>query len=185
MYLREKKIKILHVKNILLICISVFCIFVCGFYIISEFTYYRDDPYVAWNAVSMKSSIIWIIIGTILLVYAIISRRLIGKATFFSRYFEGSLDGMVKSNDIAIVEGSKDSRIKRQMIYFRKHYMQKFELLEKKGEMIAELYSKKALCECRDCGATIEKRIFLLGNVLIVIIQICLQRFLLIIVFIV
>ena len=100
---------------------------------ISEFAYYRDEPYIAWNATSMASSIVLFIVGSILLIQALISRSLIGKATFFSGYFEGSLDGLVKSNDLAKVVGRKDVRIRKQMIYLRKRYMQKFELLEEKG----------------------------------------------------
>ena len=164
MYLREKKIKKLQIKNILIACLGVFHVFTYGFYIISEFVYYRDEPYIAWNATSMASSIVLFIVGSVLLIQALISRSLIGKATFFSGYFEGSLDGLVKSNDLAKVVGHRDVRIRKQMIYLRKRYMQKFELLEEKGEMVAELYSKKALCECKNCGATIEKRIFFTGT---------------------
>lgn len=164
MYLREKKIKTLQIKNMLITCFGVLYFFVCGFYIISEFTYYRDEPNIAWNAKSMTSSIVLFIIALILLIQALTSHNMIKKATFFSSYFEGSLDGLVKSNDLAKVVGHKDANIRKQMIYLRNHYMQKFELLEEKGEMVVQLYSKKALCECRNCGATIEKRIFFTGK---------------------
>ena len=164
MYLREKKIKKLQVKNALLVCLGLFYVFTCGYYIVSEFMYYRDDLYTAWHAKSMVSSIVLFIVGSVLLIHALTSRNLIGKATFFSGYFEGSLDGLVKSNDLAKVVGHKDVSIRKQMICFRKRYMHKFELLEEKGEMVAKLYSKKVLCECRNCGATIEKRIFFTGT---------------------
>lgn len=163
MYLREKKIKMLQIKNFLIACFGVFQVFTCGFYIISEFTYYRDDPSVAWHAKSMASSIVLFIIGSVVLIHALISRRLIGKATFFSGYFERSLDGLVKCSDLAKVVGHKEVHTRKQMIHFRKHYMHKFELLDEEREMIAELYSKKALCVCKSCGATIEKRIFFTG----------------------
>ena len=94
MYLKEKNVRLLRIKNIIFTFIGVFSVFVCGFYIISEFTYYRDNPYLAWHAKSMASSIAWVIIGAILLIEALISRNLIGKATFYSGYFEGSLDGL-------------------------------------------------------------------------------------------
>ena len=164
MYLKEKKIKRLQLKNLLFICFSVFELFVCGTYIISEFTTYRDNPEVAWHAKSMASSIVMVIVSSVLLVQAILSRRWIGKATFFSGYFEGSLDGRVEASELAKVTGDKVEKIRKQLISFRKHYMQKFELLEEKGEMIAELYSKKVLCACKSCGATMEKRIYFTGT---------------------
>ncbi len=164
MYLKEKNVRLLRIKNIIFTIIGVVSVFVCGFYIISEFTYYRDNPYLAWHAKSMVSSIIWVIIGAILLIEAIISRNLIGKATFYSGYFEGSLDGWVKCSDLAQVVGKKEEKVKRQLSFFRKIYMKKFEMAEKDGETVAELYSKKSLCECRNCGANMEKRIFFTGS---------------------
>lgn len=164
MYLKEKNVRLLRVKNIIFTIIGVVSVFMCGFYIVSEFTYYRDNPYLAWHAKSMASSIIWVAIGAILLIEAIISRNLIGKATFYSGYFEGSLDGWVKCSDLAQVVGKKEEKVKRQLSFFRKIYMKKFEMAEKDGETVAELYSKKSLCECRNCGANMEKRIFFTGS---------------------
>lgn len=164
MYLKEKNVRLLRVKNIIFTIIGVVSVFMCGFYIVSEFTYYRDNPYLAWHAKSMASSIIWVTIGAILLIEAIISRNLIGKATFYSGYFEGSLDGWVKCSDLAQVVGKKEEKVKRQLSFFRKIYLKKFEMAEKDGETVAELYSKKSLCECRNCGANMEKRIFFTGS---------------------
>ena len=164
MYLKEKNVRLLRIKNIIFTIIGVVSVFMCGFYIVSEFTYYRDNPYLAWHAKSMASSIIWVTIGAILLIEAIISRNLIGKATFYSGYFEGSLDGWVKCSDLSQVVGKKEEKVKRQLSFFRKIYMKKFEMAEKDGETVAELYSKKSLCECRNCGANMEKRIFFTGS---------------------
>lgn len=164
MYLKEKTVRLLRIKNIVFIMIGVVSIFVCGFYIVSEFTYYRDDPYTAWHAKSMASSVAWVITGAALLIEAAVSRNLMGKAAFYSGYFEGSLDGWVKCSDLAEVVGKKEEKVKRQLSAFRKLYMKKFELVEKDGETAAELYSRKTLCECRSCGANIEKRIFFTGS---------------------
>lgn len=163
MYLREKKIKALKIKNILSDCLGIFLILVYGNYIITEFAYYRNDPLTAWNAVSMKSAIILFPIGVILVLQAYISRRRINRATFLSGYFEGSLYGSIKCSDIAAVLEKEEKLIRKQMISLRKHYMEKFELKEDKGETVAELYSKKTLCECKNCGAAIEKSIYFTG----------------------
>ncbi|MCD8187536.1 MAG: hypothetical protein LUD57_02750 [Ruminococcus sp.] len=160
MYLKENVIKLLHVKNVIFIIVSVFSILVCGTYIISEFTYYRDDIEYALEAVSMKSSIIWIIISTVLLVFSAVSRTMIKKAAFYSSFFEGDLDRFVKYSDLAAVTGKKPSTVKLQLTFFRFIYMKNYRLTKKDNAEIVELYSKKITCECRSCGAHMEKRAF-------------------------
>lgn len=163
MYLKEKTIKLLRIKNIIFAIIGVFNLLVSGYYIVSEFIYYRDDLYTAWHAKSMTSSIVWVIISIILLITAAISRNRIGNATFYSSYFEGDLDGYVKYGDLAEVTGKSVKKVRRQLRLFRKYYMKNYELKEENGEEIVELYSKKCFCECGNCGAHIEKRIFFTG----------------------
>ena len=99
MYLNEKKIKMLQIKNILFICFGVFEAFFSGSYIVSEFVMYRDNLYTAWHAKSMASSILFFTVGSILLVHALISRHRIGQATFFSSYFTGTCP-YCKSSDL-------------------------------------------------------------------------------------
>lgn len=123
-------------------------------YIVSEFTYYRNDIYTAWHAKSMTISIMWVIICAILLTEAVTSRNLMGKATFYSSYFEG---------DLTHVIGRSERKVTRQLHLFRKLYMKKLELKEKEGMKVVVFYSKKCRCECRNCGANIEKRIFFTG----------------------
>lgn len=163
MYLREKTIRLLSIKNNIFTIVGVLGTLMSGYYIISEFIYYRDDLYTAWHAKSMASSIVWLIICTILLTEAAISRNLIGKATFYSSYFEGDLDGYVKCCDLAEVVGKSAKKVEKQLHLFRRLYMKKFELKEIDGMKVVELYSKKCMCECRNCGANIEKRIYFTG----------------------
>ena len=44
MYLKEKTVKLLGIKNIILTIFGVLCILLDGSYIVSEFVYYRNDP---------------------------------------------------------------------------------------------------------------------------------------------
>ena len=164
MYLREKTIRKLRIKNVILAIFGVFNIFSCGYYILGEFIYYRNDPGTAWNAVSMKSSIFWLIVAILLLVHVAISRKRIGNANFYSGYFEGDLDGYITYEDLAGVTGESSEKIRKQLHRFLKYYMRNFELKEKDGEEMVELYSKKILCECKNCGANMEKRIFFTGT---------------------
>lgn len=163
MYLREQKIRLLRIRNLLFVLFGAFQVATCGYYIVAMFTYYRDDPDTALHAVSMPSSIFWLIVGTILLIIAAVSRSRIGNAVFYSGYFEGDLDGYITYDDLAEVTGKSAVIVRKQLLSFRKHYMQHFELTKKGGRELVELDSKKALCECRSCGAAIEKRIFFTG----------------------
>lgn len=165
MYLREKKILLLRIRNVLL---SIFCVVELlgrGFYVISEFVYYRDDPESAWGAVDMKSSLIMLPIVTVLLILVGISRSRIGNAVFYSSCFEGDLDGYLHYADLAAVTGKTLRQVRRELRFCRRHYMQRFEIKpQPDGTEIIELYSKKALCECKSCGAHIEKRVFFTGT---------------------
>lgn len=164
MYLREKKIKLLRIRNVLLTVFAVFEVLVRGYYIISEFVYYRDDPDTALHAVSMPGSLIIVPIAVAVLIWIGISRRRIGNAAFYSSYFEGDLDGYIPCADLAEVTGFSEQRVRRQLRACLRHYMKDFTLGEKDGTAQVILSSKTALCQCKSCGAEIEKRIFFTGE---------------------
>ncbi|WP_288885741.1 hypothetical protein [uncultured Eubacterium sp.] len=163
MYLLEKRIKKLAIKNIIFIIIAAFNVLLCGSYIISEFVYYRDDLDTAMHAVSMKSSIRGMIVAIILLTIAIVSRKWIGNARIYSSYFENDLDGYVTYHDLAGVTGYSVAKVRRHLHIFRKLYMKNYELKVIKGQEMVELYSKTYMCECKNCGGVIEKRVFFTG----------------------
>ena len=128
MYLLEKRIKKLRIKNIIFILMAAANILVSGSYIISEFVYYRDDLETAMNAVSMKSAIRGVIFAIIVLIIAIISRKWIGNARIYSSYFENDLDGYVTYYDLAGVTGYSPAKVRSQLKLYRKLYMKNFEL---------------------------------------------------------
>ena len=164
MYLKEKKLKLLRVRNAVLTALALFRLLVSGYYIIAEFTYYRDTPEYAWEAVSMKQSMILVPLLILFLMLIGLSRRSMGNARFYSGCFEGDLDGDVSCADLAAVTGLPERRVCRQLRFCRRHYMQNFELNRQADGMHAVLGSKTVLCQCRHCGAQIEKRIFFTGQ---------------------
>lgn len=161
-YLKKKAVAALKVKNVLLCIISIFMIFAGGYYIVGEFVYYMDDPQTAWGAVDMKFSIVLVCIGIAALLYVIISARAIGNAVFFSSYFEGDLDGEVMFADLAKVVGKSEAAVCRQLHFYRSVYMKGFDFSQD-GRSV-QLSSKTCLCECRSCGAHIEKKIYFTGE---------------------
>lgn len=163
MYLREKRIKLLKIKNIIFVIIGMFCVASSVFVLTSLISYYRDDLKIVLEAKATPDCVKNIIIGMILLVIAGISRRRIGDANFYSSYFEGDLSGYIQYGDLAEVTGKSEGTVKRQLHFFRKIYMKGYEL-----EMVDHieqivLNSKKCICECKNCAGLMEKRIYFTG----------------------
>lgn len=82
MYLREKRIKLLKLKNVMFTVLGIFFVAVSAFVMLSLISYYHDILETVLEAKATPDSIAATIIGLILLLTAGISRRLIGDANF-------------------------------------------------------------------------------------------------------
>ena len=164
MYLRKKLVTALKIKNVLLCIFSVLEIFVSAYYIVSEFTAYWDKPEYAWGAVDMKLSIVLLCVGIGVLLLVLASSQFIGNAVFYSSYFEGDLDGFVTCADLSRVMGKSPSAVYRHLAFYRLIYMKGFVLKQSEKGAYAELNSKTCLCECKNCGAHIEKKVYFTGE---------------------
>lgn len=163
MYLREKRIKILKVKNVILVIVGLFLVAASVYVLVSLISYYHDNLKTVLEAKATPGSVRNIIIGVIFLLIAGISRRLIGDANFYSSYFEGDLSGYIQYSDLAEVTGKSAGMVKLQLHLFRRIYMKGYELeIVERTEQVV-LNSKKCMCECKQCGASIEKRIYFTG----------------------
>lgn len=163
MYLREKRIKILKIKNVIFVILGIFFVAVSVYVIASLVSHYHDNLKTVLEAKATPDCVKNTIIGVILLIIAGISRRHIEDANFYSSYFEGDLSGYIKYSDLAEVAGKSESMVKRQLHFFRKIYMKGYELEIVDQTQQVVLNSKKCICECRHCGASIEKRIYFTG----------------------
>lgn len=164
MYLREKRIKFLKLKNVVFTALGIFFVVMSLYGLISLVARYRDDWDTILGARSTPECVVHFIIGTILLLIAGTSRRLIGDSHFYSGYFEGDLSGYVQYRELADVMGKSVGRVKRQLRFFRKVYMKGYELKQLGRTEQVVLNSKVCTCECRYCGAAIEKRIYFTGT---------------------
>lgn len=162
MYLRNQLINILKIKNIIFVIIGIFNIALSVYVLISLFSTYGDIEIVK-EARATPESISAIKIGIVLLLIAGISQRMIGNASFYSGYFEGDLDGYVKYSELAEVAGKKKYNIIIQLYFFRFIYMKGYNLKFGSESDQIILKSKKCLCECKNCGAQIEKKIYFTG----------------------
>ena len=162
MYIRDKLIKFLKIKNVIFIIAGIFNVAVSVYTLISLFSTYRDME-IVMEAKAAPGSIMSIKIGIILLIIAVISRHFIGDANFYSSYFEGDLDGYIKYSDLAEVTGKNKYIVMLQLCFFRLIYMKGYTLKFSDDSEQVILNSKKCLCECKNCGAPIEKRIYFTG----------------------
>lgn len=163
MYLREKRIRILKVKNVILVIFGLFFVAVSVGVMVSLISFYHDDLETVLKARATPDCVKATILGVIFLLIAGISRRLIGEANIYSSYFEGDLSGYIKYSDLAEVTGKSTGMVKLQLHLFRRIYMKGYELeMVEQTEQVV-LNSKKCMCECRHCGASIEKRIYFTG----------------------
>ncbi len=130
---------------------------------VSLISFYHDDLETVLEARATPDCVKATILGVIFLLIVGISRRLIGEANIYSSYFEGDLSGYIKYSDLAEVTGKSTGMVKLQLHLFRRIYMKGYELeMVEQTEQVV-LNSKKCMCECRHCGASIEKRIYFTG----------------------
>ncbi|MER2080072.1 MAG: hypothetical protein ABS876_00960 [Ruminococcus sp.] len=163
MYLKEHFIRFLKIKNVLFLIIGIFLASMSVAIIIELIVYYFGDWYTILTARSMPESVFFIFFGAFLIVCSRISRRLINDAGFYSSYFETSLSGYISCHELSAVTGKSVSAVTARLHLLRPLYMKCFSFRSQNGYEYVELFSKTCVCECRQCGAPIEKRLYFTG----------------------
>ena len=141
MYIREKTVHFLKIKNVILSFVAVFLIAVSAASIVSFTAYYFGDWETIITAKAIPDVIRGIIIGIIFLIYASISRDMISDAYFYSSYFEGNLYGNIKYSDLAAITGKKIQAVQEQMHLFIRIYMKNFTIKNIDGTEQIYLYN--------------------------------------------
>ncbi len=163
MYIKNRVVKVLKIKNVIFTIAGIFNLIMSISVMASLISYYRDQLETVLYAKATPDTILWFIIAVILLFFAGISRRWIGDANFYSSYFEGNLDGYIQYSELALVTGKSEIATKMQLNLFRIIYMKGFELLVVNNEEQVVLNSKICTCQCKNCGALMEKRMYFTG----------------------
>lgn len=157
MYLNETKIKSSKVINkvFLIISTSFLTLFTLALFLLlgSE----------------VKETIITIIVLifiNLLIIYKIFRcNKLINSSYFYSRYFEGDLDGYINISDMVALIRKDEKRITKELNrLLKKKYMKNFFLEKKDLSVRIVLISKICRCECKNCGAKIDKKIYFTGK---------------------
>lgn len=164
MYIFERRLKALKIKNFIAIVVAVFEFILSVAYIAYMCYHYWGDWFTLQRCASMPESIFWVCFAPILLLHGFRSNKRIGEAYFFGSYFEGDLSGIVDFEELADISGYTVGQIKKKMKFFRNLYMKNYDIQKVDGAERIVLYSKKVECQCRKCGAPIEKSVYFTGN---------------------
>lgn len=164
MYLRNRLIRFLNVKNNILLVAGIFCVVFGVVDILSLFLHYYDDIETILRAKSTPESLCMITIGLIVIVVILYLKRKISNARFYSGYFEGDLDGVVLFEDLAAVTGKNTFLMEMEFAVFMSVYMKRYSIISENGKRYIKLYSKIFKCSCKHCGAEIEKAEYFTGK---------------------
>lgn len=156
----NKSVRFIRIKNILLYIIGIFLLAADVYILTSLFSTYYDDMYTFWNAKATPGCIRGMIGGVVCVIIAYFSERNIGDAQFYSNYFELDLNGIIGIHDLSGSCGRNEKRVAGQLTFFRRLYMKNFTV--KDNTIILD--SKTCECECLNCGAPIDKKIYFAGK---------------------
>lgn len=167
MYLKEKWIRFLKVKNVVLIMAGVFLLLVSVNYFATMLMQYWGDWFTIRRAKGMPGAIVHFFLGIGMVVCSRISRNLVNDAMFFSRYFEGDLSGYIEMEELGQITGRSAAGVRRRLRLLRRLYMTRFRFAGSGGSGApdrVELSSKTVTCICRSCGGELEKRTYFTGE---------------------
>ena len=164
MYLRNKAILIYKIKNVIFNVIGCLWVLVSTWNILSLISTYWNDWETVLYVNSFWGSVIRLPLAAILLLIAGISKRWIEDAVFYSGYFEGNLDGYVSFTELEKTTGIPSWWIRVQLAFFPYVYMKNYKIQSIDNVSTIVLNSKTSTCECRNCGAIIEKKEYFTGS---------------------
>ena len=160
MYLKEKLIRILKIKNAVLALFTILNLITGVSWELYLVIRYWGDWFTIAHAKATPDFIFWIIAGPVILLIVYISKEWIGDAYFYNGYFEGDLDGTVSDAELAEAIGRNPGMVALQLKLFSILYMKNY--TNKDGKTV--LASKTCTCECVNCGAVIEKKMYFTGQ---------------------
>lgn len=156
MYINELKVKFLKIRNGILLSIGIIGLVIFGLSLIATLLETNDYEL-------LISFTIFTLICGLLICFSIMTRKTIGNVYFFSRYFEGDLDGKIKIYEISELTGIKEKKLKSSLKkLLRKRLMKNYTIDKVNNEII--LSSKTYQCECKSCGAIIDKKEYFTGT---------------------
>lgn len=158
MYINEIKIKVVKLRNTIKLILGIIGLILFGATLI--FASIESDGEIDVIIIFLILTLI-----NIFLIYSSIkSKSLIESAYFYDRYFSGDLDGYIYTSEMTKVIGKSESKINSELIkLIKKKYLINIKLNKINQKMQVELFSKTSKCECKNCGAVIDKKVNFTG----------------------
>lgn len=158
MHLNNYKIKFKQIINAIFLTIGIIGSIICSF---ALFAFILHGESITVSLIFLLISIIFLFI----IIISLKSQKMIDNIYFYARYFEGDLDGYINILDMVNILGKDEQKIINELSKFIKRKYLKNVSLEKNGKDIQViLQSKISKCECRRCGAIIDKRVSFTGK---------------------
>lgn len=107
-----------------------------------------------------------IFLFNIFLIYRfVVVKRNIENAFFYSRYFEGDLDGYIYTSALRNITNKDTNTINSELKkLINKHYLTNVELEQKNNMYVIKLLSQTEKCQCKNCGAVFNKSVNFTGT---------------------
>lgn len=107
---------------------------------------------------------IFVILHVFLVYRGILKKKLDDMVYMYARYFEGDLDGYIYISDMVNVFGKNEETIYNELsILIRRLILTNVSIREVNGKKQIVLQSITEKCQCRNCGAIIDKRTYFAG----------------------
>jgi len=108
--------------------------------------------------------LLFLVIHILLILKAIKMKKFTDMVYFYARYFEGDLDGYIFIANMVNLAGKDEFTIYRDLNrMLKKGILTNFFIRDYNGRKQIVLESMIKKCECKNCGAIIDKRIFFTG----------------------
>lgn len=164
MYIKEKFLKGLKISIAVVSAITVFWFAASIMYIGSMMAFYTGDMETVKRSVSYESSKKFIVVLPFVILLLNLIRKCIEEAFFYNSYFEGDLNGLVSYKDLSGITGDSEKVISNKIKIYRAIFMKNFSVDSDADENQIKLNSKMISCQCRNCGAEIEKSKIFVGK---------------------
>lgn len=135
MYINEKRINAINIKNILFSAIAIACLVGSVSWELFLAIRYQGDPFIISHAAATPSFYFWIIVGPLMLINAGISTANIGDARFYANYFEINPNRYIPIAELAGAIGKREGSVKSQLLLFSKLYMGNYLITEDTVEL--------------------------------------------------
>ena len=158
-YVDEANVKFSKVGYSIMLWIGIIGFIFFGFVLMAVVTHAEEDIFFVFLLI-----LALMIISIVVAIRAIHYKKSIDNVYMYVRYFEGDLDGYIYISDMTNVFGKRPDEIYKELNdLIRRKFLINVFIRDHEGRKQIVLESMIAKCECKNCGAIIDKRVYFAG----------------------